>query len=159
MKKERFYKLANNRFLFRLYLIARLPAAWFMRVQLLQCTPERTVVQLPYGWRSQNPFRSTYFAAQCAAGELSTGMLCLAALQEKPPVSMLVTHIEAEFFKKADKPLTFRCDQGIEVATLIEHMLEDGQARSLEMKSIGTLPDGVKASEVRVQWSFKPKQS
>ncbi|HND87824.1 MAG TPA: DUF4442 domain-containing protein, partial [Saprospiraceae bacterium] len=67
----------------RLFLLWKLPAAWFMGIGVQHCEAGRAVVSLPYGWRSQNPFRSAYFAAQCAAGELSTGLLALAALQEQ----------------------------------------------------------------------------
>ena len=73
-----------------------------MGVRMRACDGQRAEVALPYGWRSQNPFKSTYFAAQAAAGELSTGVLAMYAMQELPPVSMLVTRIEAEFYKKAN---------------------------------------------------------
>src|SRR5690606_10376148 len=89
----------------RLFLLWKLPAAWFMGISVRACDGGQAVVKLPYGWRSQNPFRSIYFAAQCAAGELSTGVLALTHLQGKPPVSMLVTRVEAEFLKKASDTL------------------------------------------------------
>ena len=129
-----------------------------MGIGVRSCTEEQAVVSLPYGWRSQNPFRSTYFAAQCAAGELSTGLLCLAHLQEQPPVSMLVTRIEAHFFKKADQTLFFKCTAGAEVARLIQTVLQSGEAQSICMVSEGRLPDDQLAAWVEITWSFKAKK-
>ena len=116
------------------------------------------MVRLPYGWRSQNPFRSTYFAAQCAAAELSTGLLALAVLQEQPPVSMLVTHIEASFFKKADQTLLFTCSDGAALRATVMQAIATGEAQTFQATSVGTLPDGTEAARVRITWSFKRKK-
>ena len=115
------------------------------------------MVRLPYGWRSQNPFRSTYFAAQCAAAELSTGILALTHLQEKPPVSMLVTHIEAEFLKKASETLLFTCEDGPLVEATIQQAIDSGEGQVLRLQSVGRLPDGSEAARMWITWSFKKK--
>jgi len=140
-----------------LFLLWKLPSAWFMGIRVRSCDLEQCVVELPFGWRSQNPFRSTYFAAQCAAGELSTGLLALAHLQEKPRVSMLVTHIDADFFKKASETLIFTCKDGNAFQIVIQKALETGEAQIFQAKSIATLPDGQEAARVSITWSFKSK--
>lgn len=137
----------------------KLPSAWFMGIGLRFCDGKRSEVILPYGWRSQNPFRSTYFAAQCAAAELSTGILALAALQEQAPVSMLVTNIEAEFKKKASQTLLFTCEEGDSLESVIRSAVASGEARQFRAVSVGTLPDGTEAVRVWVSWSFKLKKA
>lgn len=140
-----------------MYLLWKLPAAWFMGIRVRSCSPEQCLVMLPFTWRSQNPFRSIYFAAQCAAGELSTGLIALALLQEKPPVSMLVTHIEAVFFVKANDTLTFTCSDGAAIHAAIQKALETGNPQVLQANSIATLPDGREAAKISITWSFKKK--
>jgi Domain of unknown function (DUF4442) len=158
MKKADFYRLVNSRWRIKAYLFWKLPGAWFMRVGLKSCDEMQARVTLPYGWRSQNPFKSTYFAAQCAAGEFSTGILALGALCEQPPVSMLVTHISAEFYKKADQTLTFTSTDGAAIAAAVAHALQSGAAVEYTATSIGALPDGTVASKVLITWSFKSKK-
>ena len=158
MTKQTFLRLVNTPWRMRLFLQWKLPAAWFMGIRVSSCDGERAVVRLPYGWRSQNPFRSTYFAAQCAAAELSTGLLALAVLQEQPPVSMLVTHIEANFFKKADQTLLFTCTDGAALRATIEQAVATGEALTFNATSVGTWPDGSEAARVLVTWSFKRKK-
>jgi hypothetical protein len=158
MRKDSFLRLINTPWKMRLFLWRRLPAAAFMGIRVLHCDGEQASVQLPYGWRSQNPFRSIYFAAQCAAGELSTGLLCLAALQGKPPVSMLVLQVEATFLKKAANALRFVCVDGPKVEAVVQHTLEGNTAQTIRMESIGYLPDGTEAARVWITWSFKKKQ-
>ena len=158
MNKAAFLKNANSRFRMGLYMFLKLPAAWFMGLRVVRCDDNGCAVALPFRWRSQNPFRSTYFAAQCAAGEMSTGLLALACLQEQPPVSMLVTHIEADFHKKASETVIFVCEEGALIAQTIAAVLADDAAHTLLLRSTGYLPDGSVASEIRVQWSFKRKR-
>lgn len=141
----------------RLYLWRRLPAAAFMGIRVLSCNSTQCIVRLPYGWRSQNPFRSIYFAAQCAAGELSTGLLGLAAIQGQPPVSMLVLQIEAIFLKKAADTLLFTCNEGAAVESAVGKALETGEAQTIRLASIGHLPDGTEAAKIWITWSFKKK--
>lgn len=157
MNKSSFIKKINSSFWMRLFLFWKLPLAWFMGLRVISCTTQAAVVRLPYGWRTQNPFRSIYFAAQCAAGELSTGLLALVALQEKDPVSMLVVHIEAEFLKKADQALFFTCEEGENVEAVVEEILRSRQAQTLRMCSTGRLPDGTVAARVWITWSFKAR--
>ncbi|MCC7507324.1 MAG: DUF4442 domain-containing protein [Saprospiraceae bacterium] len=159
MSKDKFLRLVNSPWRFRLFLFWKLPAAWFMGIRLQSCTNEKAVVRLPFGWRSQNPFRSTYFAAQCAAGELSTGILALAILQDMPPVSMLVVSIEAEFYKKADSTLQFTCEEGDALEACIRKAVESGEAQTYRATSAGCLPDGTEAAKVWITWSFKRKKA
>lgn len=157
MTKKNFLQLVNSPWRMRLFLLWRLPSAWFMGIRVRSCDGEKSVVALPYGWRSQNPFRSTYFAAQCAAAEMSTGILAMAHLQEKPPVSMLVTRIEGDFLKKASATLLFTCEDGRTMEAAIRQAMDSGEAQSCRAISIGRLPDGAEASRVGVTWSFKKK--
>lgn len=157
MDKDTFLRRVNNNFLFQLFQLWKLPAAWFMGLRIEHCDTNSCTVRLPYGWRSKNPFRSVYFAAQCAAGEMSTGLLALAALQEHPPVSMLVVKIEAEFLKKASATLRFSCDEGDLIESTIQQAIDSGQGQILRLCSVGRLPDGAEAARVWVTWSFKKK--
>ena len=129
-----------------------------MGIRVHSCDGTRAVTVLPCGWRSQNPFRSAYFAAQCAAAEMSTGLLALAHLQGQPPVSMLVTNIEAEFLKKASETLSFTCEQGDEMEAVIREAVESGEARTFRALSVGRLPEGTEACRVWISWSFKTKR-
>lgn len=147
----------NNAFKMKLYLFYKLPGAWFMGVSIKQVTAEKAEVNLPYSWRSQNPFKSIYFAAQCAAAEYSTGILCLAAINRRPGISMLVTKFSAEFFKKANTNCIFTCDQGKEVAALIDKAVSSKEPQTITMESTGRNLAGEIVSKAWITWSFKAK--
>ncbi|MCS7036390.1 MAG: DUF4442 domain-containing protein [Saprospiraceae bacterium] len=149
----------NSRWRFRFFLWWKLPAAAFMGIRLEQIDAGRCVVQLPYGWRSQNPFHSIYFAAQCAAAELSTGLPAWMAVQgQEAPVSMLITHLEANFLKKAAQMVRFTCESVEDIAGAVQRAAHTGEAQTLRVLSIGRLPDGTEVAHIWVTWAFRRKK-
>src|ERR1017187_5455597 len=60
--KNDFLKMVNHPLKFRLYLLYKLPAAYFSGVRIREITEEKCITSVPYKWLTQNPFRSTFFA-------------------------------------------------------------------------------------------------
>jgi hypothetical protein len=145
-----------NPMVFWFAMLAKLPSAIFWRLRIKTLSSEKCEVTIPYFWRSQNPFKSIYFAAMAGAAELSTGALCQLALAGRGKFSMLVVDFRAEYFKKANQKITFTCNQGIELFELIERMEIDATGQ-LMMISSGRSPSGEEVARFYVTWSFKRK--
>lgn len=151
-----FLKLANNPVKFRLFMLSKLPSAFFAGVRLQECTNEKCVASVPFKWFSQNPFRSTYFACLSMAAEMSTGALAMAALYQQP-VSMLVIKVESEYFKKAVGITFFTCTDGHIFRSAIEATLRNGEAQTVRARSEGRNSNGDLIAEFFITWSFKAR--
>jgi Domain of unknown function (DUF4442) len=142
----------------KLFLLLKLPSAFFSGVRIQSVTEERCVVTVPYKWFSQNPFRSTYFACLAMAAEMTTGVLGLMQIMgRKPSVSMLVVSLEANYFKKATDITTFVCEDGKAIEQLVDEAIATGEAKSIKAKSIGRNKAGEIVAEFYITWSFKAK--
>src|SRR6185312_1102574 len=120
MNQQQFFKLIHHPFKFRMYLLSKLPAAFFSGVQVKEIDEEKCITLVPFKWLTQNPFRSTYFASLAMAAEMSTGTLALSNVyKRKTAVSMLLIKIEADYYKKATGIILFTCAQGKEVTSII----------------------------------------
>ncbi|MEZ5015018.1 MAG: DUF4442 domain-containing protein [Chitinophagales bacterium] len=151
--------MAASPLLFRLYLLRTIPLAFVAGLRVRSFNDTTSVVSVPYSWRTQNPFRSTYFAAQAMAAEMSTGILGMYAVRCAPEkISMLVLSVEGQFTKKAAGRLFFTCSNGAEFREAIAACMADGEPRTVEAKSIGTLQDGTIAATFTVIWTFKVKR-
>ena len=149
----------NSRVLFAGWSFVTLPAAWFAGVRLDRLEADRCVTSVPFGWRSQNPFRSTYFAAQAMAAELSTGALGLLAIEDAGvPISLLITGIEATFGKKAVSRSTFVCEEGDVVFAAIAAAKQTGVAQTFVLHTVGHMADGQEVSRFSFTWSVKAKK-
>ena len=146
----------TNPFIFWFAMLVKLPSAIFWRLKIKTLTTEKCEVTIPFFWRSQNPFKSIYFAALAGAAELSTGALCQFALAGKGQFSMLVVDFRAEYSKKANSKITFSCNQGEELFELIDQM-KVGEATQLIMISTGKNTADETVAKFYVTWSFKRK--
>src|SRR5215510_8401687 len=126
-----FIKLMKHPLKFRMFLLSKLPSAYFTGVRVKEVDEKKCVVTVPYKWFSKNPFRSTYFASLAMAAEMSTGALSMAHLyKRKPSVSMLLVKMEAEYFKKATDKTSFTCNDGELIQRMIEESVVSGETRS-----------------------------
>jgi hypothetical protein len=154
-----FIKLMRHPLKFRLFLLTRLPSAFFAGVRIREVDQQRCVVTIPYKWFSQNPFRSTYFACLSMAAELSTGSLAMAHLYKRePPVSMLVVKVESEYFKKATGRTSFVCEDGNIFERAIEECAAGSEPGVVRARSVGKNANGEVVAEFFVTWSFKAKR-
>lgn len=154
----KFLQIINNPFKSRLYLLAKLPSAYFSGVRVLFADETKCVVSVPYKWFSRNPFRSTYFACLSMAGEMSTGILGLAYIYNSvPPVSILVTRIQGEFIKKAVGRTHFTCEDGILMKQTIQDAIISGEGRVFTARSFGRNDAGEIIAQFQITWSFKVK--
>jgi hypothetical protein len=143
---------------FRMFLLSKLPSAYFSGVRVESLDENKCEVTVPFKWFSQNPFRSIYFACLSMAAEMSTGALALGHLyKRKPPVSMLVVKTEGDYYKKAVDRTTFVCEAGLEIKRMIEEAVVTGEARTIRAKTTGKNKAGELVAEFYITWSFKTK--
>ena len=141
-----------------MYLLYKLPAAFFSGVKIIKIDEERCITSVPYKWLTQNPFRSTYFASLAMAAEMSTGTLALSNIYKRTPaISMLVTKMEADYFKKVNGRTFFTCEDGKEIALSIDEAVSTGVAKKIITKSTGLDNNGERVAEFLFTWSFKAK--
>lgn len=155
-----FMRSLNNPYKFRMFLLLKLPNAFFAGIRMKGINENRCSVTVPYKWFTKNPFRSTYFACLGMAAEMSTGALCMLHLYKIiPAVSMLVVKVESEYFKKATGRTKFTCEDGVLIKETIEDAIQSGESKKVRALSTGRNHDGAVIAEFYITWSFKVKKN
>lgn len=156
--QKKYFRLVNHPFKFRIFLFYKLPAAFFSGVRVKEISEEKCVTAVPYGWLTQNPFRSTYFASLAMAAEMSTGLLSMSNTYKRhPAASMLVTNMEADYFKKATGITFFSCDEGARIAGVVDAAYQTKKGEVVKVKSTGRNKNGELIAEFFFTWSFRVK--
>ena len=156
---QKFIQIIKHPIKFRMFLFAKVPAAFFSGVRVKEIDEGRCVVSVPYKWLTQNPFRSTYFASLAMAAEMSTGVLGMMHVYKRtPPISMLITNMEASYSKKATGKTFFVCEAGKQIYDAIENALATGESKSITAQSTGTNKNGELIATFLFTWSFKLKK-
>lgn len=156
---QEFITLMKHPLKSRLFLMMKLPAAFFSGVRIMEVTERSCKVTVPYRWFTRNPFRSTYFACLAMAAELSTGALAMMQVYKRTPsVSMLIVKMESSFLKKATNMTTFSCDDGPALRETIERAISTGEGQTLVTRSSGFNEQGESVAEFLFTWSFRVKR-
>ena len=159
-KIERFRRRMTNPFLTRAFMAVKMPLGLFAGLRVRSLSMEGCETTVPYGWRSTNPFRSIYFAAQSMAAELSTGAIAMLAVEATPqPVAMLITGLEASFSKKATARTTFTCEAGGQIFAAVQAAAVSGEPVTVQAETVGRMADGTEVSRFVFTWSFKRRAS
>lgn len=143
---------------FRLYLLKNLPMALLAGLRIRSFTDQEASVSVSFGYLTQNPFRSTYFACLAMAGELASGIQVLdAASRSDVKISTLVTGIEGQFFKKATGTTIFSCEDGQAIRKAVLQASEQNDPVTVFTLSKGVDSDGQPIANFTVIWSIKRK--
>lgn len=154
-----FHKQVLNPIKFRLFLLRKLPAAFFSGIRVKSIDDLKAVVSVPYQWFSTNPFRSTYFACLAMAAEMSTGLLLLAETHvSKIPMSTLVLKIEGEFLKKAVNKTYFTCEDASTIRSAIEEAEQRAEGVTINTTSTGHNLAGDIIAIFKITWTIRAKK-
>lgn len=133
-----------------------LPLAAFAGMRLRGLDESACTVFLPGGWRTQNPFRSTYFAAQAMAAEMSTGAPAMILVAGAPAsVAMLVTGFRAIYKKKIAGDSLYRFSDVPAMRATVEKAAAGDEPQVYVARSEARDAAGELCSEFDVTWSFK----
>ena len=158
MSESKFQKLANNKFLFRLYLLKSLPMAYIAGIRVKELTKEKAITTVKFKWLTQNPFRSMYFACEAMAAEMSTGLLVMNTIYNSfPPISILIIENKASYYKKAVGKITFTCEDGNKISEIIDKLKQSKESVTTDIKTVGTDEAGDKVADFIFTWSLKGK--
>ena len=141
-----------------LFMLLKLPLAYIGGVRVKTLSEEQATVKITHKWMNQNPFKSMFWAAQGMAAEMSTGILVMKAIEDlKENTSMLVTHQEANFYKKATGKILFTCKGGDEIRKAIKMSKQSKEGQVVQLIAEGKNEDGVVVSKFSFEWSLKVK--
>jgi hypothetical protein len=142
-----------------LWMWRMLPLAAFAGLRITRLDEHACSVRLPGGWRTRNPFGSTYFAAQAMAAEMSTGAPALALREDAPrSVSMLPVGVRASYVKRLIGPGSFTCEDVAAIAGAIARAAVTDEAQLLVARSTGRNAAAEVVAEFEIGWSFKRRR-
>jgi Domain of unknown function (DUF4442) len=153
-----FEKRIKNPFWIRLFMITKLPSAYFSSVRLQSVNEKDCAVSVQYKWFSTNPFKSIYFACLAMAAEMSTGVLALGhTYKNNPHVSMLVSKVEANFIKKAVGKIVFTCEDGLQIRDVVRAAVLNEKTTFISTNAVGKNEMGEIVATFIITWAFKAK--
>lgn len=141
-----------------LFMLFKLPSAFFCGVRVVSINETKAVIKVRHRWINQNPFKSLYWAVQGMASEFASGILVMQEIKARDQkISMLVTHQEGWFTKKATGKIVFVCEDAHLVKQAINDSISTGEGQTIYMAVEGFNKEGVSVSKFVYEWGIKVK--
>lgn len=126
---------------------------------MTELNADRSIVELPYGWRTRNIFGTTYFAALLMAAEATTGGLVFFHDACHPgDFSYIVRGVSADFVDKARSTVSFACRQGDRIAEAFDRAADTGERIDAPIEVVGHREDGTEVLRAEVEWTWRTKR-
>ena len=128
-KAQKLQRQVSNPFTLGLYMLTHLPAGLLSGMRVDHVDERHCVTSVPFRWRNQNPFKSTYFAILSMAAELSSGAPAMIAVRGAPEsVALIIVGMQADFIKRASTKISFTCNDVSKINAAVEETLKTGEA-------------------------------
>jgi hypothetical protein len=148
----------SNKFKFRMVLKKILPMGYLSKMYVSEITEDKCSVSVPFNKRNSNPFKSTFWAVQGMAAEMSSGaLLTMYTHKQQESIAMLVMGMDAKFVKKATNVTAFECVDGQKIKEAILETIATREPRLIDCKMVGKNERGEDVSHFTFTWSVKAR--
>lgn len=139
-----------------IFLIFKLPAAYFTGVRARYIDDAKCIVTVKHRWINQNPFKSLFWAVQGMAAELTTGALIINKVKASGiNIAMLLVKNDAIYSKKATGRITFTCSEGHLIDDVIKNVIQSGLGEQVTLNVVGKNSENIEVSRFSFTWSMK----
>ena len=138
------------------FLIFKLPSAYLCGVRVKRLEEQKCITTVRHKWINQNPFKSLFWAVQGMAAELSTGSIIINKIKESEQnIAMLLVKNEASYSKKAIGRVTFECNEGDLIDSVIDKAIKTGEGQTVTLNVLGSNNQNEEVSRFSFTWSMK----
>ncbi len=133
--------LLKETLLVRVLGIARIHLIFYVSPHVLELSEDGCAVRIPLGYRTRNHLGSMYFGALCVGADLAGGLIAAWKQYTKHKrVQLVFKDFQANFLKRPDGDVVFRCTQGREISAAVAQADETGERVTIPVKITATVP-------------------
>ena len=140
MVKSRFSNLKLT-FFIRIYTFLKIPLVWWVRPWVIEMNSQKTILEIPLGWRTKNHLGVMYFGALAMGAEAAVAAAAIKAIEDsKEKVDFVFKDFSADFHKRAEGNVYFQCDDGTSIRQLVDQAIQCGERVSKTYESFAYVP-------------------
>jgi hypothetical protein len=125
----------------RLFGLRYIPMLHFAKPAIVAISCERAIVAIRLRRSTRNHLGSMYFGALGIGADCAVGVLAMHLIdKQQVPISLIFKSFSAEFLKRAESDVHFHCNQGKEIAMLVDQAIASKERVQSTVEVIATTP-------------------
>ncbi len=125
----------------KLFGFFNIPLLFFCGPQVVELNERRCVIKIPLGLRSKNHLGSMYFGALACGADCAGGLAAMKQIiLSGENIKLVFKDFHAEFLKRPMGDVYFTCEDGAEIAGLIQRVIKSGEREHIPVKIVATEP-------------------
>lgn len=126
----------------RYFGLTKIPLLFYVSPSIIEATDETITVKIRLRHRTKNHLGSMYFGALSIGADCAIGSLTVRHINKSPArINFIFKHFSAEFLKRAEADVYFICNQGMEIARLVDLAAQTDERVESSLQAIATVPD------------------
>jgi len=141
--------------------VTKIPLLWFCRPKIVSISNKSVEIKIPFKRRTRNHLNSMYFGALSVGADITGGFLAMTCIQNSNKnISLIFKDFKANFLKRAEGDVHFRCTQGEDIVKLVQRTIESGERENMIVHIDAIVPSisDDKVAEFNLTLSLKEKR-
>ena len=133
--------LSKSNLYLKFFGLTKIPLLWFCRPKIINLNNEIVEVKIPLNRKTKNHLGSMYFGALSVGADITGGFLAMRCIQKsKRQVALIFKDFKADFLKRAEGDVHFKCNQGADISHLVEKTIESGNRENMIVHIDASVP-------------------
>ena len=112
--------------------LTKIPLLWFCRPKIIRIDSKIVEIKIPLRRRTKNHLGSMYFGALSVGADITGGFLAMVCIQKsKSKVALIFKDFKADFLRRAEGDVHFKCNEGLEISNLVKKTIESGNRENM----------------------------
>ena len=121
--------------------ITKIPLLWFCRPKIISLNKDFVEIKIPLKRRTKNHLKSMYFGVLSVGADITGGFLAMLCIKKsKHNIALIFKDFKAEFLKRAEGDVHFKCDEGFEISKLVEQAIKTGNRENMIVHINASVP-------------------
>ena len=124
-----------------LFGFTRIPLIFFCRPKVVHISEHTLEVKIKLNRKTRNHLNSMYFGVLSVGADITGGFFAMKKIQaKKSNISLIFKDFHADFLKRAEGDVHFKCNEGTLIKELVKEAQETGKRVSMPIHIIATVP-------------------
>lgn len=133
----------------RFFGLTKVPLIFWVSPSVVTLNDELCEIKIPLNRRTKNHLNSMYFGVLCTGADIAGGFVAMnEIINSKRKISLAFKEFHADFSKRAEGDVHFRCTQVPEIKKFVNDVIKSGERMHMPLEIRAYVPSIDPAEEV-----------